>query len=166
MRLQEPLLLIFIQKAVMNQSETTPERSLMAQRDILPRMGAGCLLLLGTTIIVIAATYLSSPADFDIPGFIFYGLIGAGFGVSGIFWLRYISALEETRRNLFAEKAVLRVAARNGGSVTIAEISLDSPLTAEEAESAVERLCGRGVARAELLDDGTVEYRFSGLLRR
>jgi hypothetical protein len=138
----------------------------VTERDFLPRMGAGCLVLLGLTIILIAANYILSPSQFNVPGFIFYGLIGAGFGVSGIFWLRYITALEVTRRNLFAEKSVLRAAAQKGGMATIAEITLESPLSSEEAEAAVERLCGRGVAQPDLLDDGTVIYRFSGLLKR
>jgi hypothetical protein len=138
----------------------------ITERDFLPRMGAGCLVLLGMTIIVIAVNYILSSSQISIPGFIIYGLIGAGFGVSGIFWLRYITALEVTRRNLFAEKSVLRAAAYKGGMASIAEITLESPLSAEEAEAAVERLCSRGVARPELLDDGTVIYRFSGLLKR
>jgi hypothetical protein len=136
------------------------------EREVLPRMGAGCLVLLGVTIIVIAGASVFTPGEIGVPGFIIYGLIGSGFGVSGIIWLRYIATLEEARRILFAEKAVLRVAARNGGIGTVAEITLQSPLTTDEVQAAVERLCGRGVAQPELMEDGTVVYRFGGLLKR
>jgi hypothetical protein len=137
----------------------------MRQPDLLPRMGAGCLVLLGATIVVIAVTSLFAPASLSLPGFVVYGLIGLGFAMSGIFWIRYISALEETRRLLFAEKEVLRAAERHTGRLTVALITLHTPLSSEEAEHVLDRLCRRGVAYPDVLDDGTIEYRFRGLIR-
>jgi hypothetical protein len=144
---------------------TGNEERTIHQGDFLPRMGAGCLVFLGGLIVVIAATSIVSPSHLDLPGFIFYGLVGFGFSVSGIFWLRYITALEQTRRTMFAEKAVLRLAARNDGTATIAHITLHTPLSSDEAEAALERLCTRGVAQPELQEDGSVHYRFRGLLK-
>lgn len=148
----------------MERKELSDNTPFLRQGDFVPRMGAGCLVLVGGLISIIAVTYFFSEHSSGLYGLAFYGLIGLGFGVSGVFWLRYITTLESARRNMFAEKAVLAAAFRHGGTATLAQITLESPLTLNETESAVERLCRRGVARPELMDDGTITYRFSGLI--
>ena len=131
--------------------------------DFLPRLGAGVLLLIGLLIFSMELIHFIIRSG-GIFALMFNGLVGVGFAVCGIFWLRYISALEQTRRRLYVEKEVLSAAARHGGYATIAQIALDSPITIGEAQGAIEELCRHGVAHPELTDDGTVVYRFQGLL--
>ncbi len=121
-------------------------------------------MLIGVLITVIGVTYFTSRGTLDVYALAFYGLIGVGFLVSGVFWLRYITALESARRTLFVDKAILGAAARLGGAATIAQITLETPLSVAEATEGVDRLCRRGAARPELLDDGTISYRFAGLV--
>jgi|GEM_PF-2552881 len=133
-------------------------------KDFVPRLGAGCLVLLGGLVAVIAVTIFLEPGRFEFLGFLFYGILGLGFSGAGIFWYRYVTEQEETRRHMFEEKAILNVAARHGGYATLAQISLATPFTASEAEAAMSRLCRQGYAQPELLEDGTIRYRFGGLL--
>lgn len=134
------------------------------EKDFLPRLGAGCLVLLGALIGVMAVTIFLEPGRFEFLGFMFYGIIAVGLGGAGVFWYRYVSGQEQTRQQLFAEKAILNVAARHGGYITMVQVSLETPFTASDAEAAMSRLCGQGYAQPELMEDGTVRYRFGGLL--
>ena len=130
--------------------------------DFLPRLGAGVLLLIGVLIASMELAHFIIRSG-GVIALMFNGLIGAGFAVCGVFWLRYIAALEQTRRRLYVEKEVLSAAAHLGGYATLAQIALDSPITIGEAQGAIEELCRHGVAHPELTDDGTVVYRFHGL---
>ena len=142
-----------------------PNNSLPQSRpgDFLPRLGAGVLLLIGVLIAGMELIHFIARSGGPF-ALMFNGLVGVGFAVCGIFWLRYITALEQTRRRLYVEKEVLSAAARSGGIATLAQIALDSPITIGEAQGAIEELCRHGVAHPELTDDGTVVYRFHGLL--
>lgn len=135
------------------------------QSDFIPRIGAGCLLLLGLLTVVIAISISASGAAPRLLGSLFYGLLGIGFGAAGVYWYRYVVAVEKKQLLLFEEKALLNVAVRHGGYVTVAQLTLEAHFTAAEAEEAVARLCRQGFAHPELLDDGTVRYRFGGLLQ-
>jgi hypothetical protein len=146
------------------EQQNLPGDRMALQRDFLPRMGAGCLILVGVAISAIAIAATISTGQIDFTGAVFYALVGAGFGISGVFWLRYIGTMESARRIHFAEKMVLRAAYRNSGGLTVAMITLGTPLTVAEAEAALERLCIRGIATPEIREDGTIEYRFNGLL--
>ena len=68
------------------------------EKDFLPRLGAGCLLLLGALVVVMAVTLFLEPGKFEFLGFLFYGVVGLGFSGAGIFWYRYVSQQEQTRR--------------------------------------------------------------------
>jgi hypothetical protein len=148
----------------MTEPESPGGDRLPLQRDFLPRMGAGCLVLVGLAICAMALVTGVSAGALDPVGATFYLLVGAGFGISGVFWFRYIGTMESARRIHYAEKMVLRSAARHAGTMTLAQLTLATPLTVAEAEAALERLCIRGIATPEIRDDGTIEYRFNGLL--
>ncbi len=134
------------------------------EKDFLPRLGAGCLMLVGALVVLVGMALIPKPGNVDLLGVLFYCLLGTGFIAAGIFWYRYVSQQEGTRRRLFEEKSILTVAARHGGYATLAQVMLDTPFTAAEAEGAMARLCREGFARPEVLDDGTIRYRFGGLL--
>jgi hypothetical protein len=80
-------------------------------------------------------------------------------------WLWATRRRDSQLRGGYEEKAVLAVAARNGGRATVAQIALETQLSMEEAEEAINRLCRRNIAQPDLLDDGTVVYTF-GMLPR
>lgn len=100
------------------------------------------------------------------PGIIFavFGIPGIIMGLAGLAWLRSIARREQDGHLRYEEKAVLEIAAANGGFASIAMITLHTALSAADAEAALSRLCGRGVAQPEIMDDGAVTYRFGGLL--
>ncbi len=134
-------------------------------KDFLPRLGAGCLVLLGGMVVIMALGLFLGAGRPDPTGLLFYGMFGVGFLSAGIFWYRYVSEQERTRRRLFEEKSLLSVAVRHGGYATLAQVTLETPVTALEAEEAMARLCRQGFAQPELMEDGTVRYRFGGLLQ-
>lgn len=137
-----------------------------AEGDFVPRLGAGCLMLLGGSIVAMGMVLYFGRGRLDILGGLFYLAVGAGFLGTGLFWFRYAAQQERARRDLFEEKSVLSVAARHGGYATTAQITLETQCTAAEVEEAVARLCRQGLARAEFDEDGAVRYRFGGLIGR
>ncbi len=128
-------------------------------------MGAGCLLVLGLMITVGAIAGIARAGGLISPiGSLFMTVIGLGLVGAGIFSIRYVKAFERRGRHLFEEKAVLAVAARHGGVVTLPQITLDSALSVAEAEEVLRRLCREGIARMELdVEDGSIRYHFHGL---
>src|ERR1041384_3907048 len=133
------------------------------EKDFIPRFGAGCLVLLGLVVAAMAVTLFAGADHVTLFGGIFYGTTSAGLLVAGIFWYRYISSQERWRQALFQEKALLSLAAKHGGYLTLAQVTLEAPYTAAESETVMARLVRQGFAQPELLDDGTVRYRFGGL---
>jgi hypothetical protein len=99
-----------------------------------------------------------------LAGVVVMSIVGLGLVGAGIFWWRFVRSNETSRRGDFEEKDVLLVAARHGGAVTVAQIVLESNLSADRADAVLARMRQRGLAHAELLDDGTVQYRFGGLI--
>jgi hypothetical protein len=138
-------------------------RDAIPQKDFVPRLGAGCLVLIGVVIILLGISAAAGPWS-GLEGLLFALALGGGFSTAGLFWYRYVAAQERVRTNLFEEKTLLAVALNHGGYATVAQMVLETPYTAAEAEEAMARLCRQGLAHPELLEDGTVRYRFGGLL--
>jgi hypothetical protein len=103
---------------------------------------------------------LDNKADNPAFGFILGPLAFA----AGYIWFRSVTGSERRLRHQYQEKQILSVAASHGGIITLAQIKLDTDLDAAEAAEVIDRLCANGLCRADLLDDGTVCYRFGGLL--
>jgi hypothetical protein len=133
------------------------------EEDFLPRLGAGCLVLIGVVIAVVGIASVKGSIE-NLGSILYCRLFGGGFAFAGGYWYRYVRAQERTRRRLFEEKQVLAVALNHGGYATLAQLVLEAPFTAAEAEAAMQRICRQGLAHPDLLDDGTVRYRFGGLL--
>lgn len=73
------------------------------------------------------------------------------------------------RRHLAADEAawsaeLLRLARRQGGNLTVAEVVADVDLPPEEAERHLERLCLLGLAEHRVSESGVIVYRVAGLL--
>jgi hypothetical protein len=134
------------------------------QSEFIPKVGAGCLVVLGLFMAVSALAALTVPPVPSIAGLVIMATIGAGFVSAGAYWWRFVRGSELRRRVEYDEKAVLSVASRHGGVVTVAQLALETELSAEEARAAVERLCIRGIAQPDVQDDGTMQYRFGGFL--
>jgi hypothetical protein len=134
-------------------------------REYLPRLGAGCVLVLGLALFGGAfAAIVAAQAGGSIAGIIAALATGAGLIAAGIFSIRYIAEFERRERELFEEKVVLSAAAGAGGALTPAQIALLTPLTLADVERVMLRLCRQGVAGIELDPMGGVRYRFRGLV--
>jgi hypothetical protein len=124
------------------------------------------LLALGVLFLLLTGMGLMGDRDKAGSVLAVFGLPGIVMSLAGGLWLRRIGGREREEYLHYQEKAVLDVAADNGGFATIAAITLHTPLSADDAEAAISRLCQRNVAQPELMDDGTVAYSFGGLARR
>ncbi len=129
--------------------------------DFLPRAGAGCLILIGVFISALSAVTFFGGGG----AWLVYFILGVGFLGSGVFWYRYVLDTESRLTLQHAEKEILNAARQHGGEVTAAQLVLETSLSSSEVERALAHLTRQGVTRPELLEDGTVSYRFSGLLR-
>jgi hypothetical protein len=135
------------------------------QAEVLPKIGAGCLILLGL-FIGLSAVFAVLAGGEEVAGLVVMTMLGFIFIASGVFWWRFVTGSEVRRRAEFQDKTVLAVAARHGGCTTVAQIALESDMSTEDARIAVERLCIRGIAQPDVRDDGNIEYRFGGLVER
>ena len=70
------------------------------------------------------------------------------------------------RRSPSFESHVFRLAARNGGRVTVSDIVIETGMGIDEVEAAMERLTDNLRVRAEVTERGTFEYEFPELARR
>jgi hypothetical protein len=82
---------------------------------------------------------------------------------AGVGWLIAARRSDASGQLMYEEKAILAVASRYGGRATLAQIALETHLSMEQAEDAINRLCARNVAQPDLLDDGSVVYQFGML---
>lgn len=105
----------------------------------------------------------TTPAD-GMGGLVVMMLIGAGFGAAGVYWWRFVTGADVRRRLEYQDKAILAVASRHRGVVSVSQIALETDLSTDEAREAVERMCIRGLAQPDIQDDGSIQYRFGGLL--
>ncbi len=62
------------------------------------------------------------------------------------------------------ERLALACAAKAGGKLTEAELSLESGLSLDEAKRVLGELAGKGVAEIEVSSGGTIVYAFPGLI--
>jgi hypothetical protein len=148
---------------VASHNETPVHRESVPVKDFVPRLGAGCLVLIGIVIALLGISTVRMQGA-GIEGIVFGVALGVGFLVAGLFWYGYATSQERARRELFEEKILLTRALKHAGTITLAQLALETPFTAAEAEAAMARLCRQGVAHLDLLQDGTVCYHFGGLL--
>jgi hypothetical protein len=140
------------------------EKGERPERDFLPRMGAGCLVALGAMTALLSIPVLADEKKDALLGFLFFLLFGGGMIAAGIFWYRYIRTRDEQQIDRYEDRMLLGLAARHGGHLTLAIVALESTCSAAQAESAMARMVRQGFAQPELMEDGTVRYRFGGLI--
>jgi hypothetical protein len=102
---------------------------------------------------------------------VFAGVLPACKGISGLIAERAERAAIEDRaepRRLDAkgaaardEKAILRIARDAGGRVTPSLVALESDMSVDQAEKALDELAKKGHASMQVREDGRVEYEFS-----
>jgi hypothetical protein len=140
------------------------EKDARPQRDFFPKMGAGCLVAVGAMFALLGIPVLMDEQKGAL-GVFFFCMIGGGAMIAaGIFWYRYVRTRDQQQIDLYEEKTLLGLAARHGGHLTLALVALESSCTAVEAEEALSRMVRHGFAQPELMEDGTVRYRFGGLI--
>jgi hypothetical protein len=128
------------------------------------RVGAIGLMILGAPIAILSILgALAEEPRLSIGGLLFLGVLGIILFVSGIIWLRSISAGESMTQSRREEELILNLAARHGGALTIAQVVTESGLTANQAEVILERLTSQRLLQPDLLDDGSIVYRVRGL---
>lgn len=144
----------------MSTAEPASSRLARPQRPIFQRFVAWSLVSVGALFALLSLTVPSDPAAENKGGetvILVFGLLMLG---GGVLWLSSLRRREGVRRDEYEERSVLAVAARHGGRVTVAQITLETDLSSERAERVIDRLCGRNIAQPDVLDDGTVIYQF------
>jgi hypothetical protein len=100
--------------------------------------------------------------------FLFGGVLPVVRGVRGVIAERLQAPkrrIEDERlRAVEGERAILRLAASSGGKVTPALVTMNSSLSMEEAEKALDAMAQKGHASLRVRDDGRVEYEFAEFL--
>jgi len=100
--------------------------------------------------------------------FFFGGVLPLARGLRGVISERMqgpkLRLREEQTRAAEHERTILRLAADSGGRVTPALASLNTSMTLEEAEKALDAMTKKGHASMTVRDDGRVEYEFSEFL--
>jgi hypothetical protein len=95
----------------------------------------------------------------------FAGFLPAARGLSGMIASRAAlpaaKRLGERERAAEREKTIIRIASRNDGRVTPSLVVLESDISVEEAERALDDLAKKGHAAMRVRDDGRIEYEFS-----
>lgn len=134
------------------------------ERDFLPKVGAGCLVVLGAMMLLVAFSSLAGNSPDAMTGFLVSFIMSAALTAAAIFWFRHIRSHDRQRIELYEEKMLLGLAAKHGGYLTLAMVVLESACTADEADAAMTRMVQRGFAQPDLMEDGTVRYRFGGLI--
>lgn len=87
--------------------------------------------------------------------------------LAGLYAYRLFRPARPGRRKLSRddeERLALACAAKAGGKLTEASLSLDSSLSLDEAKRVLGDLAGRGVAEIEVSSGGTIVYAFPGLI--
>jgi predicted Ser/Thr protein kinase len=93
----------------------------------------------------------------------FLGL-AAGMVAAGALTTRWSVRSFRAVRDLERDRALLALAARSGGHLSMAEVVLRTGLSIEESQSALQRLSRKGLAEMIVNEDGTLGYVFTGLL--
>jgi hypothetical protein len=100
--------------------------------------------------------------------FLFGGILPAVRGLRGVIAERVQAPKrrleDEKSRAVEGERAILRLAASNGGKVTPALVAMNSSLGMEDAEKALDAMAQKGHASLRVRDDGRVEYEFTEFL--
>jgi hypothetical protein len=100
--------------------------------------------------------------------FLFGGIMPLVRGLRGVIANRIDAPrqkkLNDKERTAENERTILKIAASRGGRVTPSLVVLESGLSLEEAERALDAMSGKGHASLRIRDDGRVEYEFSEFL--
>lgn len=81
-------------------------------------------------------------------------------------WLIRTALIGSKKRKLHAtENQVLKIAAINGGILTIAHLAMQANIPVEQAEIMLNTMQEQGLAQIQVDDKGTLIYEFAGLLR-
>jgi hypothetical protein len=105
---------------------------------------------------------------------VFAGVLPASRGISGLIAARAeekaleaqnaAPKLDAKSAAALGEKTVLRIARDKGGRVTPSLVALESDLSVEEAEKALDDLAKKGHASMVVREDGRIEYEFAEFL--
>ncbi len=81
-------------------------------------------------------------------------------------WLMRTALIGSKKRKLHAtENQILKIAATNGGLLTVAHLAMHANIPAKQAEIMLNTMQEQGLAQIQVDDKGTIMYEFAGLLR-
>jgi hypothetical protein len=127
-------------------------------------VGIGCLTVFSIVLALGVVLAMLSDSPKRNAALSVYGIPAIVAGAGAYLWWRAGQKRDRSERLVRHEKIVLKHAAVLGGTATLAQIVEATPLSSEEAAAALEYLGGKGLVHYDLLDDGTVLYRFGGLV--
>jgi hypothetical protein len=67
---------------------------------------------------------------------------------------------EKAERGRALELSILRLASERGGILTPALVAMETGMSLDEAQAALDQMAGKGHAELNVLDSGRLEYRF------
>lgn len=134
------------------------------RRRTFQRLVAWVLIVIGALFVILMIAARSKPDN--VSGERAATVMGLVMLAGGLGWLFASRRGDNAGQLLFEEKAILSVAARYGGRATVAQVALETQLSMDQAESAINRLCGKNIAQPDLMDDGSVVYQFAILTDR
>lgn len=150
----------------MNAVDVQTRATAAPRRRTFQRVASWVLIVMGALFVLLMVAAPSDPKTSDPKdkeGENAALVLGAIMLVAGLGWLLTARRSDATVQLRYEEKAILAVAARYGGRATIAQIALETQLSMNEAEAAINRLCGKNIAQPDLMDDGSVVYQFGML---
>ena len=137
------------------------------RRRTFQRIAAWLLIIFGGLFVLLMLVAPTDPANAttrdNVEGERAATVMGLVMLATGGGWLWATRRRDESGQHMYEEKAILAVAAKYGGRATIAQIALETHLSMDQAEVAINRLCGKNIAQPDLMDDGSVVYQFGML---
>jgi hypothetical protein len=124
------------------------------------RVGIGCLTVFSLFMVVGAVVMLAGESKDRNVGLAFYGILAILAGGGAYLWFRSLKNRDRKDWLVYHERIVVQQIASAGGNATLAQIVQGTPLSATQAEEVVESLSSKGLIHLDLLDDGTVLYKF------
>ena len=150
---------------------TPPQTSLASRlgRSVSAALGALGLLLSAPCVVAVMTQLAAVPTD--SVDFALLMLLGTFSAMMSLFSLLMLySVVKRPKAQPFlvdhaVEQQVLGAAERQRGVLTLATLAMNSSMSTEQAQLALDMMVSRGVATTGFDEDGLMLYRFAGLAR-
>ncbi len=125
----------------------------------------GSLTLLGLYVLLFGVLIIFDPLRTPtIVEYIGLGMFGIIPTVVGALMCRKLIRQTRSHKGEIIEKIILQLAKKNRGSLTVAEVAMNTPLTSVEAKKVLDQYNLNGLTEMEVSESGVVIYRFRGII--